>query len=77
MTRDRTSNNRANPFPAPRLYDTNTTVVFTFEGVSYALPGGVTQDLSQVTFRGQSPVAYSNEIGSVSYLTTVNGSQKR
>ncbi len=61
-------------FRAPRQYDANTTVISTFEGVSYALPEGGTLDLSQVQFRGQSPV--SNDTQSVSYLLTVNGGQE-
>jgi SAM-dependent methyltransferase len=63
-------------FKAPPQYGTNTTVIFTFEGMQYATPGGATQDLSQVQFRGQSPIAYSNEAQTVSYLFTVTGGQK-
>ena len=60
-------------FRAPVQYDTNTTVILTFEGVNYTRPDGVTLDLSQVQYLGQSPV--SNDASSVSYLLTVNGGQ--
>ena len=38
-------------FKAPRQYDPNTTVIFTFEGVDYARPEGVPLDLSQVKYQ--------------------------
>ncbi|HUI08454.1 MAG TPA: hypothetical protein VL486_15745 [Verrucomicrobiae bacterium] len=60
-------------FKAPRQYDPNTTVIFTFEGMDYARPEGVPLDLSQVKYQGQSPITWSNEIKSVSYLITVDG----
>jgi hypothetical protein len=60
-------------FTPPRQYDTDTTVILTFEGVSYARPNGVTQDLSQVKYFGQDPV--SNDASSVSYLVTMNRNQ--
>ncbi|MGO9529374.1 MAG: hypothetical protein ACLP0A_17580, partial [Verrucomicrobiia bacterium] len=60
-------------FRAPVQYAPNTTVIFTFEGVSYETPDGVAQDLSQVKYLGLSPV--SNDASSVSYLITVNGGQ--
>ena len=63
-------------FIAPRQYGTNTTVIFTFEGVDYRRPGGISPDLSQVKFRGQDPIAYSNEAQSVSYLLTVDGGRE-
>ena len=63
-------------FIAPRQYGTNTTVIFTFEGMQYQTPAGASQDLSQVQFRGQSPIAYSNEAQTVSYLLTVTGGQQ-
>jgi hypothetical protein len=63
-------------FRAPRQYDTNTTVIFTFEGVDYRRRDGVPLDLSQISFRGQSPIAYSNEAQTVSYLITVDGGKE-
>jgi len=63
-------------FRAPRHYDTNTTVILTFEGVSYAGSTGLYPDLAQVKFRGQDPFTYSNEVGSVSYLVTVDGGRE-
>ncbi len=63
-------------FRAPRQYGTNTTVIFTFEGVDYRRRDGVPLDLSQIQFRGQSPVAYSNETQTVSYLLTVDGGKE-
>jgi hypothetical protein len=60
-------------FTAPQQYGTNITVIFTFEGMQYTTPAGMTQDLSQVQFRGQSPV--SNDTTSVSYLLSVTGCQ--
>ena len=63
-------------FRAPRGYGTNTTVILTFEGMDYRQQDGATLDLSQVRFRGQSPIAYSNETQTVSYLLTVNGGQE-
>jgi hypothetical protein len=53
---------------------TNTTEVLTFQGVNYAVPNNVNMDLSQVQFRGQSPV--SNDSQSVSYLMTVSPNQQ-
>ncbi|MGO9243638.1 MAG: hypothetical protein ACLQDC_02570 [Verrucomicrobiia bacterium] len=61
-------------FLAPREYGPNTTVIFTFEGVTYRQRDGVVPDLSQIQFQGQSPV--SNDTSSVSYLMTVNGGQE-
>jgi hypothetical protein len=65
-------------FRAPRSYDTNTTVIFTFEGVDYRPFWDTTTnqplgplDLSQVTYRGLRPYAYSNEAQTVSYLISV------
>jgi hypothetical protein len=63
-------------FRAPRQYDTNTTVVFTFEGANYNRPNGVPLDLSQVKFHGQNPIAYSNAAQTVSYLLTVDGGKE-
>lgn len=63
-------------FLAPREYGSNTTVIFTFEGMSYRQEEGVTPDLSQVQFRGQSPIAYDNEAQTASYWLTVNGGQE-
>jgi hypothetical protein len=60
-------------FCAPRQYGTNTTVIFTFEGVDYRRQQGMPLDLSQVKFRGQEPIAYSNETQTVSYLLAVDG----
>jgi hypothetical protein len=60
-------------FCAPAQYVSNTTVLLTFEGVTYTVPAGMTQDLSQVQYLGQSPV--SNDASTVSYLVTVNNSQ--
>jgi hypothetical protein len=58
-------------FTAPIYYGTNTPVIFTFEGVNYATTNAL--DLSQVTYDGNTPVTWSNEIGQVGYLLTVNG----
>lgn len=63
-------------FRAPRQDDTNTTVILTFEGMEYGWPDGTPLDLSQIKFHGQTPVAYSNETGSVSYLLTVDGGKE-
>jgi hypothetical protein len=63
-------------FRAPRQYSTNTTVIFTFEGVDYGRADGAALDLSQIKFRGLSPVAYSNETQTVSYLITVDGGKE-
>ena len=60
-------------FKAPRQYDTNTTVLFTFEGVDYARPAGVALDLFQVKYQGQDPIAWSNQTKTVSYLVSVDG----
>jgi hypothetical protein len=62
-------------FRAPRHYDTNTTVILTFEGVDYA-GNGTPLDLSQVKFRGQDPIDYSNETQTVSYRLTVDGGKQ-
>ena len=56
--------------------DLNTSVIFTFEGVDYMRADGAPLDLSQITYRGQSPVAYSNEAQTVSYLITVDGGRE-
>jgi hypothetical protein len=61
-------------FRAPWQPATNTTVVLTFQGLSYATPNNATPDLSQVLFRGQSPV--SNDSESASYLMTVSSGQQ-
>jgi hypothetical protein len=58
-------------FTAPIYYGTNTPVIFTFEGVNYATTNAL--DLSQVTYDGNTPVTWSNEVGQVGYLLTVNG----
>ncbi len=63
-------------FRAPRQYDTNTKVIFTFEGVDYRRRDGAPLDLRQVKFRGQPPISYSNETQSVSYWLTVDGGQE-
>jgi hypothetical protein len=65
-------------FRAPRQYGTNTTVIFTFEGMDnlYMLEDTTPLDLAQVKFRGQSPIAWSNEIRTVSYLLTVDGGRE-
>ena len=63
-------------FKAPRQYDTNTTVIFTFEGMDYQRPEGTALDLSKVKFQGRAPIAWSNEIKSVSYLITVDGGRE-
>ena len=64
-------------------YDTNTTVIFTFEGVDYRPFWDTTTnqplgplDLSQVTYRGHSPYSYSNEAQTVSYLINVDGGKE-
>ena len=59
-------------FTAPAQYGTNTTVLFSFEGMTYTRPTGVPLDLSKVKYRGLSPVAWSNEVGTVSYLLTMD-----
>jgi len=61
-------------FQAAAQSPTNATVVLTFEGVNYAVPNNVAMDLSQVQFRGQSPV--SNDSQSVSYLMTTSPGQQ-
>jgi hypothetical protein len=58
-------------FTAPIYYGPDTPVIFTFEGVDYATTNAL--DLSQVTYDGNAPVTWSNEIGQVGYLLTVNG----
>jgi len=63
-------------FVAPRHYGTNQHVVLTFEGTDYRRCEGKPLDLSKVKFRGQDPVAYSNEVGSVSYEFTVHGGRE-
>ncbi len=72
----RTQRSGAIRFRAPRQYDTNTTVIFTFEGVDYKRLNGAPLDLSQVMFRGLAPFAYSNEIKTVSYMLTVDGGRE-
>jgi hypothetical protein len=61
-------------FQVPPQSPTNATVVLTFQGMTYALPNNGTLDLSQVQFRGQSPV--SNDSQSVSYLMTTSPRQQ-
>ncbi len=63
-------------FRAPVVYPPNTTVVLTFEGMDYARPAGVALDLSQVKYRGLGPVAWSNEVGTVSYRVVVDGGKE-
>jgi hypothetical protein len=67
-------------YRAPMHYPTNQTVVFTFEGMEYGRPAGVTQDLSQVQFifngKTNDPVAVSNEVQSVSYLINIGGGKE-
>jgi hypothetical protein len=62
-------------FRKPFYYKPEQVVVFTLEGVDYARTNGVPLDLSQVNLKWNgewvSPVAWSNEIGSVSYLVAV------
>jgi len=55
---------------------TNTAVLFTFEGMEYSRPNGTALDLSQVRFRGQDPLTYSNAVKRVSYLLTVDGGKE-
>ncbi|MGO9243681.1 MAG: hypothetical protein ACLPT4_05670 [Verrucomicrobiia bacterium] len=58
-------------FRPPRSYGTNTvTVIFTFEGMTGP------PDLSQVTYRGQSPYSYDNAAQTVSYKINVTGGQQ-
>jgi len=57
-------------FRAPLYCGTGTTVLLTLQGVGYRYDG--VSDLSQVKLWGQSPVAWSNEIGEVSYLVTLD-----
>jgi hypothetical protein len=68
---------------APRQYGTNTTVLFTFDGVESTGPrdsqtGELIEplDLSQVKFWGQPPVAWSNETQTVTYLVSVDGGRE-
>jgi len=61
-------------FQAAAQSPTNATVVLTFEGVNYAVPNNMPMDLSQVQFRGQSPV--SNDSQSVTYLMTTSPGQQ-
>jgi len=70
-------------FRAPRQYGTNTSVLFTFDGVDYERPRdsqtGVFIEplaLSQVRFWGQPPVAWSNETQTVTYLISVDGGRE-
>jgi hypothetical protein len=63
-------------FRVPRQYDTNTTVILTFEGVDYSRRPGTPLDLNQIKFRGQEPLAYSNEVKTVSFLLTMDGGRK-
>ena len=63
-------------FRAPRSYDTNTTVVFTFEGVDYGRSADEPLDLSQIKYLGQNPITWSNETQTVSYLLTVDGGKE-
>ena len=72
-------------FRAPRQYDTNTTVIFTFEGMDDTRPppnalapsstlGPL--DLSQVKYLGQSPFEWDNEAKTVSYVINVDGGRE-
>lgn len=63
-------------FRAPRQYDTNTTVIFTFEGMDTRCYGEGVLDLSQVKYRGQRPIAWNNEAQTASYLITVDGGKE-
>jgi hypothetical protein len=74
-------------FRAPRQYDTNTTVIFTFEGMDDTLaPQEINDftpispfgplDLSQVKYQGQNPIAWDNAAKTVSYLINVDGGRE-
>jgi hypothetical protein len=66
-------------FRPPRSYGTNTvTVIFTFEGMDYRWDAGFNSplDLSQVTYRGQSPYSHDNAANTVSYKINVTGGQQ-
>ena len=58
---------------APFNYPPNTTVIFTLEGVTYAVSPGQTMDLSQVTLWDKSPISWNNGTGEISYFATFNG----
>jgi len=62
----------ASAFPPTAEYDTNTTVIFTFEGVDYLRRDGAPLDLSQITYRRQAPFTYDNTAQTVSYVITVD-----
>ncbi len=71
---DREWDRSALTFLASPQYDTNTTVLLTFEGMdTFRGIGTPSLDLSQVTYRGQPPVAVSNAARRVSYLVNLDG----
>lgn len=63
-------------FLSSSQYGTNTPVLFTFEGMNYMQGGGAALDLSQVTWRGYSPAAWSNDAQTVSYLVSLTPNQQ-
>jgi hypothetical protein len=58
-------------FKAPKYYDPETAVVFTFEGLDYSRGPTEPKDLTQITYLGEPPVE-TNE-NSAGYLITVDG----
>jgi hypothetical protein len=63
-------------FLASPQYDTNTPVLFTFQGMNYMRATGAPLDLSQVSWRGLSPATWSNDAQTVSYVVSLTRNQQ-